>query len=110
MCLVRAATKADYRELRMPVSGHFREWAHFSSADITLFDIQAVNSDVVTIKPGADLEPGEYALAAVFEPGAQWIRLGFDFGIVNSVPRQFTETRGRVCSNLILGPVTREQK
>lgn len=80
--LVRAATKADYRELRMPVSRHFREWAHFNAKDVTDFEIQAVNGDVVAIRPSTDLKPGEYALASAFEPGAQWVRLGFDFGIV----------------------------
>ena len=79
--LVRAVTKTDYRELRMPVSRHFNEWAHFRSKDVTDFDIQGVNGDVVAIRPRADLKPGEYALASVFEPGERWIRLGFDFGI-----------------------------
>lgn len=32
--LVRAVSKADYRELRMPTSRHFREWAHFSAKDV----------------------------------------------------------------------------
>ena len=79
--LVRAVSKADYRELRMPISGHFGEWAHFRAKDVTDVEIQAVNGDVVAIKPRADLKPGEYALASVFEPRERWIRLGFDFGI-----------------------------
>jgi uncharacterized protein (DUF2141 family) len=66
----------------MPVSRHFREWAHFRAKDLTAVEIQAVNGDIVAIKPGADLKPGEYAVATAFEPGAQWVRLGFDFGIV----------------------------
>lgn len=80
--LVRAMTKADYRELRMPISRHFQEWAHFRTKDVTGIEIQAVNGDVVAIRPSTDLKPGEYALASAFEPGAQWVRLGFDFGIV----------------------------
>jgi hypothetical protein len=86
--LVRAATKADYRELWMPVSRHFREWAHFRAKDVTPVEIQAMNGDIVAIRPSADLKPGEYALASVFEPGERWIRLGFDFGIVGNIPRQ----------------------
>ncbi len=82
--LVRADSKADYREVRMTVSRHFREWAHFQAKDLTVVEIQAVNGDVVAIRPGADLKPGEYVLASIFEPGAQWIRLGFDFGIVGA--------------------------
>ncbi len=87
--LVRAASKADYRELRMPISRHFDEWAHFRAKDVTDVQVQAVNGDVVVIKPSSDLKPGEYALASVFEPGSQWVRLGFDFGIVgNGGPQQ----------------------
>jgi hypothetical protein len=80
--LVRATAKAHHRELRMPIGRHFREWAHFRDQDVTNVDIQAVNGNVVAIKPSADLKPGEYALASGFQPEAQWIRLGFDFGIV----------------------------
>jgi len=79
--LVRAATKGDYRQVRMPVSRHFGEWAHFNAKDVTDVEIEAVNGDVVAIRPSTDLKPGEYALASAFEPGAQWVRLGFDFGI-----------------------------
>jgi hypothetical protein len=82
--LVRAAAKPDYRELRMPISRHFGEWAHFQAKDLTAVETQAVNGDIVAIRPSADLKPGEYVLAAVFEPGDRWIRLGFDFGIVGA--------------------------
>jgi hypothetical protein len=82
--LVRVVAKPDYRELRMPISRHFREWAHFQAKDVTAVEIQAVNGDVVAIKPSADLKPGEYVLASTFEPGDRWIRLGFDFGIVGA--------------------------
>jgi hypothetical protein len=79
--LVRAASKEDYRELRMPVSRHFWEWAHYAAKDITAIEVQAVNGNVVAIKPSADLKPGEYALATGVQTGDQWLRLGFDFGI-----------------------------
>jgi hypothetical protein len=83
--LVRAVTKSDYRELVMPISRHFKEWAHYRDKDLTDVGIQGVNGDIVAIKPTADLKPGEYALATAFEPGARWIRLGFDFGILGPV-------------------------
>jgi hypothetical protein len=86
--LVRAVTKSDYRELVMPISRHFKEWAHYRDKDLTDVGIQAVNGDIVAIKPTADLRPGEYALATPFEPGARWLRLGFDFGILGSVAGQ----------------------
>jgi hypothetical protein len=83
--LVRAVTKSDYRELVMPISRHFKEWAHYRDKDLTDVGIQAVNGDIVAIKPTADLKPGEYALATPFDPSARWIRLGFDFGILGAV-------------------------
>ncbi len=79
--LVRAVAKADYRELRMPTSRHFREWAYFRAKDVADLELQPLASDVVAIKPRADLKAGEYALASVFEPGERWIRLGYDFGL-----------------------------
>jgi hypothetical protein len=80
--LVRAVSKADYREVRMAISRHFREWAHYRAEDVAPFEIQGVNGDVVAIKPSADLKPGEYALTSGVQPGDYWLRLGFDFGIV----------------------------
>jgi hypothetical protein len=85
--VVRAVTKVGYRELRMPVSRHFREWAHFDAKDVTDVQITAVDGDIVVIRPTADLKPGEYALASTFEPGDRWILLGFDFGILGTIPR-----------------------
>jgi hypothetical protein len=79
--LVRAKSKADYRELWMPTSRHFREWAHYRAKDIAELDLQPLAPDVVAVKPRADLKAGEYALASVFEPGDRWIRLGYDFGL-----------------------------
>ncbi|MGB6941043.1 MAG: hypothetical protein WBE37_01435 [Bryobacteraceae bacterium] len=81
--LVRAVAKSDYRELRMPTSRHFREWAHFRAKDVADYDLQPLGPDVVAIKPRADLKAGEYALASVFEPGDRWIRLGYDFGLTS---------------------------
>jgi hypothetical protein len=86
--LVRAIPKDDYRELRMPVSRNFRDWAHFRAVDLTPVEIQAVNGDVVAIKPTADLKAGEYALASIFQTSDRWIRLGFDFGIVSVSTRR----------------------
>jgi hypothetical protein len=86
--LVRAVTKEDYRELRMPVSRHFNEWAHYRGKDVMDFQIQGVNGDIVAIKPRVDLKPGEYALSSVFEAGERWVRLGFDFGIAGPITGQ----------------------
>jgi hypothetical protein len=80
--LVRAVQKDDYREVQMRISRHFWEWAHFRPQDLTDFDIQGVNGDVVAIRPSADLKPGEYTLAVPSGRDYRWLRLGFDFGIV----------------------------
>jgi hypothetical protein len=85
--LVRATSKADYRELRMEVSRHFWEWAHYQAKDVTDFEILGVNGDVVTIRPSADLKPGEYALASGFTSGGRWVKIGFDFGILGAVSK-----------------------
>ncbi len=79
--LVRAVLKPSYRELRMPISGHFWEWAHFREKDLAEIDLQAVGNGVVTVKPRAGLKPGEYALATLFD-SERWIRLGYDFGLL----------------------------
>ena len=82
--LVRAISKQDYREIRMPISIHFRRWAHFRDQDITALEVQPRGGDVVTVRPHTDLRPGEYALASVVQPGYYWIRLGFDFGVAGA--------------------------
>lgn len=86
--LVRAVSKADYREVRMEASRHFWEWVHFRDKDVTDFEIEGVNGDIVAIKPISNLRPGEYTLASVMGHDYLWLRLGFDFGILGSLPRQ----------------------
>ena len=83
--LVRAVSKEDYRELRMPISRHFRKWAHFRAQDVADVAVTGVNGDIVAIQPTSPLKPGEYTIATAFEPGEYWVRLGFDFGILGAV-------------------------
>lgn len=75
--------KVEDRELLMPISRHFQEWAHFRAEDVANVELQAVAEDVITIKPLADLKSGEYVLASVFDPGGHWIRLAYDFGLTS---------------------------
>jgi len=82
--LVRVMAKDGYRELRMPISRHFWEWAHYNAKDVTDVEIQGVNGDIIAIRPSANLAPGEYTLASVFGPDYRWLRLGFDFGIAGT--------------------------
>ncbi len=83
--LIHMVPKYDYREIVMPISRHFKEWAHYRDKDLTDLGILAVNGDIVAIKPTTNLRPGEYALATPFDPSARWLRLGFDFGILGPV-------------------------
>jgi hypothetical protein len=83
--LVRVSSKDDYRELRMPVSRHYRKWAHFRADDVAEVAVTGINGDIVSIQPTSALKPGEYALATTFEQGEYWLRLGFDFGIIGDV-------------------------
>ncbi|HEX5227578.1 MAG TPA: hypothetical protein VFW44_07695 [Bryobacteraceae bacterium] len=80
--LVRAIPKDDYREVRMPLSRHYRKWAHFRAVDVSELAITGINGDVIAVRPSADLKPGEYALTAGAQHGDEWLRLGFDFGIL----------------------------
>jgi hypothetical protein len=81
LCLVRAISKYDYRELPMPISDNFREWAHFRAEDIANIALAELGSNVVSVKPLADLKSGEYALASIIGPDGRFIRLGYDFGL-----------------------------
>lgn len=81
--LVRAVRKESWRELRMPISHNFWEWAHFRAKDLTPFELQSPASDVVALRPAADLKPGEYALASVLGEDYRWLKLGFDFAIAS---------------------------
>ncbi len=79
--LVRIESKPDYRELEMPISRHFSEWAHYRAKDVNEVELQGLNGNVVAVRPHANLKPGEYVLAIGAQPGYRWVRLGFDFGI-----------------------------
>ncbi|HEV2172392.1 MAG TPA: hypothetical protein VGR71_02445 [Nitrospira sp.] len=86
--LVRAASKSTYREVRMRATRHFWAWTHFRDQDLTDFGIAGVNGDIVAIRPTADLKPGEYTIASLMGRDYQWLRLGFEFGILGPVPNQ----------------------
>ena len=55
MYLVRAITKAEYRELLMPISRNFYASAQFRPEDVNKHRATAVAADVVTVKPFAAL-------------------------------------------------------
>ena len=86
--LVRAISKPYYRELRLPMSDDFQVWAHFRSQDVADVDIEPVAPDVVSVKPRADLKPGEYTLAPVIAPSDLWLRLSYGFGVASASSRR----------------------
>ncbi len=84
--IVHVKSKGAYREIRMHASGYFWDFVNFHDKDVTDFGIEGVNGDVIAIKPVTALQPGEYAVAALAGRTYQWLRLGFDFGIIGAVP------------------------
>ena len=79
--LVQSVARQDYRELRLPVSRRFQDWAHYSGPNIQEVDLKRVSRDVFSVTPRADLKPGEYAIASAPDLNDRWIRLGFEFGV-----------------------------
>jgi len=80
--LVHLASKSDYREVRQRVSRHFGEWAHFRPEEVAEIEVVGINGDVIAIRPSSGLKAGEYAVTVGGQPGYEWLRMGFDFGIV----------------------------
>jgi hypothetical protein len=79
--LVRETTKQDYREIRMPYSRDFHNWAGFRAKDLVDLDLTPAGNGILTLTPKADLAPGEYVIVSLAEPGMRGIRLSFDFGV-----------------------------
>ena len=84
--LLRMASRGTYREVRMRASRHFWDWVDFHDKDLADLQIEAVNGDIVAVRPVAALHPGEYTLASLMGANYQWLRLGFDFGILGAAP------------------------
>ena len=79
--LVRATQKMSYRELRMPVSRDFIEWAHLKNSDLVAIETHFAGENITALTPRDNLKPGEYAIVAPFDPTAGNIQAIFDFGI-----------------------------
>ena len=79
--LVHLTPRSDYREVVMPVSRHFWDWAHFRHEDVAEIEVVGVNGDVIAIRPSSGLKSGEYAVTVGGQSDYEWLRLGFDFGI-----------------------------
>jgi hypothetical protein len=79
--LVRETPKQDYREIRMPYSHDFHNWAGFRAKDLVDLDLSSAGNGILTLTPKTDLAPGEYAIVSLAEPSMRGIRLSFDFGV-----------------------------
>jgi len=79
--LVRQEQKLEYREIHMPVSRNFRDYAHLRSKDLREIEMRSAGNDVIAVTPIKDLAPGEYAIVSVLDANDRNIKIGFDFGI-----------------------------
>ena len=81
--LVKQTQRDEYREIRMPVSRHFRDFVHVK--DVREVEIRSVGADLVAITPRADLPPGEYAIVSPIDPNNRFLKIGYDFGVAGGV-------------------------
>lgn len=81
--LVKQTQRDEFREIRMPVSRNFREFAHLKG--VREIEIRSVGNDLVAITPRADLPAGEYAIVSPIDPNDRMLKIGYDFGIAGGV-------------------------
>jgi hypothetical protein len=79
--LVRQYQKDDYREIRMPVSGNIRTFAHFRSKDLREVEMRSVGNGLIAVTPIKDLAPGEYSIVSLVDINDRNIKMGYDFGV-----------------------------
>lgn len=79
--VVRETEKLDYREIRMPITHDFHNWARFRSQDLVDYTMTRNDDGIATLTPKADMKPGDYAVVTQYEPGMRGIRIAFDFGV-----------------------------
>jgi hypothetical protein len=79
--LIREVQKAGHREVHMPVSRDFIEWAHLKSSDLVAIETRHAGDNVTALTPRENLKPGEYGIVTAFDPNVDLIRVIFDFGV-----------------------------
>jgi hypothetical protein len=79
--LVKQTQKAEYREIHMPISRDFNEFAHLRSKDLREIEMRSVGNGLIAVTPSRDLAPGEYAIVSPLVGNDRFIKMGFDFGI-----------------------------
>jgi hypothetical protein len=83
--LVRQVQKLEYREIHMPVSRNFRDFAHLRSKDLREIEMRPAGNGLIAVTPSKDLAPGEYAIVSLIESNDRNIKIGFDFGVAGGV-------------------------
>jgi hypothetical protein len=80
--VVRLTPRTDYRELIATIRDVFAREPRmtFASGAPVGLDPATTADDVVTLRPTADLTPGEY-LVIKFVPGQPWLIEGYEFEV-----------------------------
>lgn len=79
--LVRLDTKSDYRQWRTAKADMFRDGPmEQRDSRAPALEFRAVASDVFELRPGAPLEPGQYAITMV-APGQRWLVVAYPFAV-----------------------------
>lgn len=83
--LVRQTQKQEYREIHMPISRNFNEYAHLRAKDLREIEMRSVGNGVIAVTPLKDLAPGEYAIVSPMEANDRNLKIGFDFGVAGGL-------------------------
>ena len=79
--LIQLGAKQDFRRVKMRNTNNFEPRIPFSNNALRDVDVAQVGPNVVSIRPRANLAPGEYAIVTPAGPDQQRIYLGFDFRV-----------------------------
>lgn len=86
MYLVRTERERDFREVKMNMDRHVLRGPRFKDAELVPFDLEAAGPDTVTLRPRADLKPGEYVILTAVGPSYRWLHFAYGFGVPGANP------------------------
>lgn len=79
--LLKLDRKKNARQLRAPVHGMVPRGMEFRDSDVKELEMNEISAGVISLRPAADLEPGEYVIASSASPGQKYLMVGFEFGV-----------------------------
>ena len=79
--LIQFGAKDDFRRVKMLKTRNFEPRVPFAGNTMRNVEIAQVGPNVVSIRPAANLTPGEYAIVTPAGPDQQRLYLGFDFRV-----------------------------